>query len=205
MLPAVIPAGELTLEQIIDQHCRARQATTTIKAKFTQTKVFTLFEETEISSGTLFFARPDRICWQYRDPDKSTIVIKSDAGWSVFPHIKQIQKFKLNGSKTNKILSIVGFSACGTALTDTFDIELGEGGNDIYLLLLKPIDPDVTPFFSRIDLFLDRSDFLPRKIVLHEKSGDLLRFNFTDLERNKILDESVFELVVPDDYEVVEY
>ena len=205
MLPVVIPAGELTLDQIIDKHCNARKTSTTIMAKFTQTKVFTLFEEREISRGTLFFARPNRICWQYSEPDKSTTVINGEAGWSVFPHIQQVQKFKLDGSKTNKILSIIGFGMCGAPLKDYFDIELGEEINKVYLLLLKPTDSDITPYFSQIEFSLDRSDFLPREIVLHEKSGDLLRFTFTGLERNKKLDESVFELAVPDGYEVVEY
>ena len=149
MLSKVISAGELTLGQIIDEHCRARQATTTIKAKFTQTKVFTLFEEIEISRGTLFFARPNRICWQYSEPDKSITVINDEVGWSVFPHIKQVQKFKLDGSKTNKILSIIGFGMCGAPLKDYFDIELGRRSIKYIYCCLNQLIPILLHIFHR--------------------------------------------------------
>jgi len=204
-LPVSAGAGQPTLEDVIAEHCRAREASVTVKAKFTQTKVFTLFDETETSKGTLFFSQPDRICWQYEEPDNSSTVINGKAGWSVFPDIKQIQKFELEGSKTNKVLSIVGFGACTVPLTESFEIELGKGRKGVYVLLMTPIDPDIRPYFSRIDLTLDRSDYLPREIELHEKAGDVLRFEFSGLKRNTSLDDSIFDLVVPDDYVVVEY
>ena len=203
--PVLAGAGQPTLDEVIAEHCRAREASATVKAKFIQTKVFTLFDETETSKGTLFFAQPDRICWQYESPDKSSTVINGKIGWSVFPDIKQIQKFGLDGSTTNKVLSIVGFGTCGAPLTESFEIELGKGKKGVYVLLLKPTDPDITPYFSRIDLTLDRSDYMPREITLHEKAGDLLRFEFSGLKRNTKLDDSIFEFVVPDDYVVVEY
>jgi outer membrane lipoprotein-sorting protein len=46
---------------------------------------------------------------------------------------------------------------------------------------------------------------MPLEITLHEKAGDLLRFEFSGLKRNTKLDDSIFEFVVPDDYVVVEY
>lgn len=204
-LPVSAAAGQLTLDEVIAEHCRARAATATVKAKFTQTKVFTLFDETKTSKGTLLFAQPARICWQYESPDKSSTVINGKTGWSVFPDIKQVQKFLLDGSKTNKVLSIVGFGECSTPMTESFEIELDQGRKVGYVLLLKPTDPDITPYFSRIDLTLDRSDYMPREIVLHEKAGDLLRFEFSGFKRNTRLDDSIFEWVVPAGYEVVGY
>jgi outer membrane lipoprotein-sorting protein len=205
VFPAAAPAGPPTLDEIIAEHCRARAECATVTANFKQTKVFTLFDEQETSSGKLFYARPDRICWQYEKPDNSSTVINGSAGWSVFPNIKQVQKFKLAGSQTNKVLSIVGFGQCGRPLTESFNIKMGEGGRKTYLLIMEPIDPAIRPYFTRIDLTLDRSDYMPRKIQLYEKAGDVLRFEFRDLKTDKKLDGAMFDLVVPDGYEVVEY
>ena len=119
--------------------------------------------------------------------------------------IKQVQKFALEGSKTNKILSIVGFGACGAPLTDSFDIEMENGKKGDYVLAMKPKDSDITPYFSLVELTLDRSDYLPRAIVLHEKSGDILRFEFSHVKTDAPLDMSIFEFAVPRGYEVVEY
>lgn len=204
--PAVRAAEPATdLAEVIANHCRARESTTTLKAQFVQNKVFTLFEEEETSKGVFYFAQPDRVCWRYTEPDQSSTVIDGGRGWSVFPGIKQIQKFELDGSKTDKVLSIVGFGRCDTPLTDSFDITLSAGEKGALVLVMKPTDKDITPYFSRVDLTLDPKDYLPRKIELYETSGDLLVFDFSDLDRDIDLDEALFEYVVPEGYVVVEY
>ena len=203
--PSASHAGQPTLEDVLAAQCGARETTTTLKARFIQTKIFTLFDEEETSKGEFFFAQPDRICWQYSDPDKSWTVINGGRGWSVFPDIKQVQKFDLDGSKTNKILSIVGFGSCGAPLTESFEITLVSRKTGAFVLEMKPIDADIRRYFSRVDLTLDRYDYLPRKVELHEKSGDLLVFEFSDLNRDAEFDETVFVYRVPDGYEVVEY
>ena len=205
LLPTALSAGGPTLEEVLASHCRAREATTALKAKFNQTRVFTLFDEEETSKGMLYFAQPGRICWQYSQPDKSSTVINEQSGWSVFPDIKQVQKFDLAGSQTNKVLSIVGFGPCGSPLTESFDITMSTGKKGAFILEMTPTDEGITPYFSRVALTLDKSDYLPRKIELHEKSGDILIFRFSDLKQNIELDTAIFEYAVPEGYEVVEY
>jgi outer membrane lipoprotein-sorting protein len=58
---------------------------------------------------------------------------------------------------------------------------------------------------SRIDLTLSRTDYLPRKIEIHERSGDVLWFGFSNLQTNMAMDEAMFEFIVPDGFSVVEY
>jgi outer membrane lipoprotein carrier protein len=206
-VPPALGAGGSApgLAEVIANHCRAREATTALEAQFIETKVFTVFGEEETSKGTLFFGQPDRVCWRYSEPDQSSTVINGESGWSVFPGIKQIQKFELEGSKTDKVLSIVGFGRCATPLTESFDITMTIEKKGGFVLAMKPTDDDITPYFSRIDLTLDRKDYLPRKIELFETSGDVLIFEFSELDRDVDLDESIFEYVVPNGYEVVEY
>ncbi len=204
-LPSGLHGGEVTLDEVIARHCRARESMAALKAQFTQKKVFTLFDETETSKGAVYFAQPDRIRWQYSEPDQSSTVINGTYGWSVFPHLKQVQKFTLEGSKTNKVLSIVGFGSCGGPLQESFEIVLAGSGKNAYVLQMTPTDEDVSPFFSRVDLTLDRKDYLPRKIELYEKSGDILIFEFSNLDRKVGLEAALFEYVVPEGYEVVDY
>jgi outer membrane lipoprotein-sorting protein len=103
------------------------------------------------------------------------------------------------------VLSIVGFGRCGAPLTESFDIAMSRGKKGAFILEMKPTDEDITPYFSRVLLTLDKSDFLPRKIELHERSGDTLTFRFSDLDRNIELDNAIFEFAVPEGYELVEY
>jgi outer membrane lipoprotein carrier protein len=205
VFPARLGAGSPTFDEVIARHCQARETTTALKAQFVQTKVFTLFDEKEVSEGTLYFAQPERIRWQYTEPDLSSTVINGRRGWSVFPDIKQVQTFELEGSITNKVLSILGFGRCGTPLTESFEITMSAGKKGAVVLAMTPTDKDITPYFSRVDLTLDGKDYLPRRIELHEKAGDILVFEFSHLDRKVELDEAMFDYVVPDGYEVVEY
>lgn len=200
----VEPAGELSLEQILDAHCRARANTASLRAEFIQTRVFTLFDETETSRGEFLFAHPEKIGWFYSEPDRSSTVINGDQGWTVLPHIRQIQKFRLEGSTTNRVLAIVGFGRCGAPLTQSFEVSMAGDGDD-YTLVLKPTDAAITPYFDRIDLSLDRKDFLPRRIELYEKSGDRMIFEFRDLDSKTEIDIHRFEYAVPEGFTVVEY
>jgi outer membrane lipoprotein-sorting protein len=200
------PAGGFSLEQIMDAHCRARANTTSLRAEFVQTRVFTLFDETETSRGELLFAHPEQIGWFYSEPDQSSTVINGEVGWTVLPHIRQIQKFRLEGSTTNRVLAIVGFGKCAAPLTDSFEVSMAENnGDEHYTLVLEPTDGAITPYFSRIDLSLNREDFLPRRIELYEKSGDRMIFEFTALDSKAEININRFEYAVPAGYTVVEY
>ncbi len=204
-LAAVSAASGQTVEEVLAGYCRAREATVALETKFTQRKILTLFDEEEIAKGTLYFAHPDRIRWQYSEPDRSTTVINGNWGWSVLHDIKQVQRFRLDGSTTNKVLSIVGFGSCGGSLRESFAISLGDGGKGGYLLEMTPTDAQIRPYFSRVDILIDRSDYLPRKIEMHERSGDLLVFEFENLDRESIPDSTLFEFALPEGFELVEY
>lgn len=205
LLPTALAAGRPTLDDVLARHCRARESTSTLMAKFDQTKVFILFDEEETSRGVVYFTQPDRIRWQYAEPDRSATVINGTVGWSVFPDIEQVQKFELEGSRTNKVLSIVGFGRCNVPLTESFDISLSRGKKGTFVLNMRPTDEDITPYFSGVNLTLDGEDYLPRQIELQERSGDVLRFLFSDLQKDIELEPALFEYKVPDGYEVVEY
>lgn len=205
LTPAAGRAEDASLQRVLDAHCRARANIVSLEAGFVQTRIFTLFDETETSRGEFLYSQPDKIGWFYTEPDRSSTVINGEAGWTVLPHIRQIQKFRLEGSKTNRVLAIVGFGRCETPLTESFDVSLADGDDGYHTLVLKPTDETITPYFDRIDLFLDRGDFLPRKIELHEKSGDTMVFEFSHLDKNADIAPETFEYAVPEGYTVVEY
>jgi len=203
-IPAAPGATEPTVTEVLQAHCSAREATATLRARFAQTKVFEALGEEDTSSGLLYYRRPDAVRWQYETPDSSWTVLHGEKGWSVFPRIRQVQKFDLRQSQAEAVLSIVGFGACGEDLQKTFEITLVAGGGDLQVLVMTPQEPEMAARFERIDLALDRKDHLPRQVVLHESSGNTVRFEFLELERGSRLEESLFEYEVPDGYEVVD-
>jgi outer membrane lipoprotein-sorting protein len=199
-----LPASTPTLAEVLNAHCRAREATKSLRARFVQTKVFAALDERDTSSGVLCYRRPDALRWQYLEPDTSWTVVRGQSGWSVFPGIRQVQKFTLRGARAEALLSVIGFGSCGRDLRESFRIALRPGGDGAHVLEMVPEDPRFAASFARVDLTLDAKDFLPRKVVMREVSGDTTSFEFLGLERDARLADGLFEYEIPKGYTVVE-
>jgi outer membrane lipoprotein carrier protein len=196
-------AAPRRLAEVLEAHCRAREATSTLRARFVQTKVFTVLGEKERSAGVVYYRKPDQLRWEYLEPDRSWTVIQGDRGWAVFPRIHQVQRFNLGASRTDGILSIVGFGACGPAFAASFDVTLVSGADAAPVLSMVPRRPEIAASFTRIELTLDPKDHLPRAAVLHETTGDAIRFEFVDVRRGIALEGSLFQFTAPEGYSVV--
>ena len=176
----------------------------TLRTHFVQTKVFEALGEADTSSGVLYYRKPDAVRWQYFAPDTSWTVLRGDKGWAIFPGIRQVQKFDLKKSRADAVLSIVGFGSCGANLGEAFQITLTTAAGGSHVLAMRPKNPEIGAYFDRVELTLDPRDYLPRQVVMHETSGDTVRFEFLDLQRGARVEDKLFEYQTPKGYEVVE-
>jgi outer membrane lipoprotein carrier protein len=187
---------------VVEAHCRAREQTTTLRARFVQTKVFTVLGEEDRTSGVLYYRKPDQLRWEYEQPDRSWTIIDGKRGWAVFPGTKQVQRFELGAGRGDAILSIVGFGACGPDFVRSFEISLGRGERGAQVLSMTPRRPELAASFRGVELTLDPTDHLPRRVLLHETTGDDVRFDFDDLRMGVKLEPSLFEFTTPEGYSV---
>jgi len=151
-----------------------------------------------------YYRRPDSVRWQYSLPDSSWTVLRGERGWSVFPGIRQVRNFALKGEQVDALLSIIGFGACGSRFQAAFAVTMTTSAAGAYVLALVPREPEIAARFHRIDLTLDPRDYLPRRVVMHEISGDTEQFEFLDLQRGAPVGADLFEYTWPQGYEVVE-
>ncbi|MCE5333154.1 MAG: outer membrane lipoprotein carrier protein LolA [Desulfobacteraceae bacterium] len=207
LYPGVHPAeaGQRSLGAILASYAKSKKALQSLKAGFTQTKILSVFKDKEEGQGILLYKKPLRAIWQFTAPGQSKTVVNNRDAWAVFPAIRQIQKLHTDTSNTRMLMSLIGFDGGEVELSRLFDISLQETQQQLIGLRLVPIDEKISPFFSEIELFLAPEDFLPRRIVMHETSKDLLIFEFHDLEKNILLEDSLFEFSVPEGFEVVTY
>lgn len=196
---------DLSLDEVLDAQCVAREELVSLRASFTQTKVFTLFDEKEEASGEFAFLRPGRIMWSFTSPDSTLTVIDGESAWTVLPHIRQVQKVRLGGSSIDRIMSIIGFGSCGAEMREDFEISLKGKEDGLILLDMVPVSEDISPYFSVIELGLDPADHLPRRIVFQEHSGDLMIFEFRDVAPGAQVDTAEFEFSIPEGFELIEY
>ncbi|HET8538453.1 MAG TPA: outer membrane lipoprotein carrier protein LolA [Anaeromyxobacter sp.] len=208
---AILAAGERARAAVappaaaaVAAHCRARAALSTLRARFVQTKVFAAIGEEDRSEGVVLYRKPDALRWEYTEPDRSWTVLRGGKGWAVFPRLRQVQRFSLEPSRAEALFSTIGFGACGEAFTDAFDIALAPGGGRGPVLALSPRRAELAGAFTRIELTLDPTDALPRRIFLHESTGDSVIFELRDVERGASIDRALFEYEVPKGYSVAQ-
>lgn len=207
LYPGVYPAeaGQRGLGGILASYEKSKRELQSLKTSFTQTKILSVFNDKEDARGIFLYKKPWRAIWQFTAPGQSKTVVNSRDAWAVFPAIKQIQKLQTDTSNTRILLSLIGFDGGEVELSRLFDISLLDTQQELIGLRLVPIDEKISPFFSEIELFLAPEDFLPRRIVMHETSKDLLIFDFHDLEKNIKLEDNLFEFSVPEGFQVVNY
>ncbi|MBI4971106.1 MAG: outer membrane lipoprotein carrier protein LolA [Candidatus Omnitrophica bacterium] len=184
----------------------AKRDLASLKAHFVQKKIFTLFEETETSEGTVYFKKPKQVLWHYESPAASDTVLAGDNSWTVMPSVKQVQKIKVAGGNSNRLFQILGFGETKEKLSDSFMIkELAPDESGLNQLSLTPTEASLTPFYSEIIIQISPDDHLPRRVILKEKSGDITEVLLSDLERNASVRDSLFEFKIPDDYQLIDY
>jgi outer membrane lipoprotein carrier protein len=203
---AAAPAQDVARRRLppeVAAHCRARAATTTLRARFEQVRTLTALGEEERSRGVVLYRSPDALRWEYVAPDRSWTVVNGDRGWAVFPDIRQVQRFAVDAGRRDGVLATVGFGACGEAFADAFDFEVtpAAGGT---VVAMKPLRAQLAASFTLVELTLDPKDHLPRKIVLHETGGDTIRLELRDVERGARIDATLFEPNLPEGYTVVQ-
>jgi outer membrane lipoprotein carrier protein len=190
------------VREILAAHCRARESLSTLRARFTQTKVFTAIGLEERSTGTLHYRRPDAFRWEYAPPDGSFTVVTGRTGWAVFPRIRQARRIRLEDARREGLLSLVGFGPCSPAFAESFELAAVPGRGEGVVLSMKPLRPEVAALFTAVELTLDPRDDLPRSVVLDEATGDRTRFEFLDVRRDVRIEGSLFQFTPPGDYEV---
>ncbi|MBI4398796.1 MAG: outer membrane lipoprotein carrier protein LolA [Candidatus Omnitrophica bacterium] len=190
----------------LEQYESAKNTLEGMRAKFTQKKTFTLFEETEISAGEVWFKRPDRALWSYQSPHASTLVLNGDDSWTTLPGPRQVQKAALGEGAAERIFSILGFGKSQKQLRDSFEVrELTTQEDGMKQLELAPKEDSVLRYYTRILVRLSGKDFLPRSILLYESSGDTTEIELTDIRTGENIPDSLFALKVPEGYQLIDY
>jgi len=95
---------------------------------------------------------------------------------------------------------LIGFSNINDIKKD-FDISLapstGDPNEPVCLLLKVKKDSEFMKDYEKVNIWIDKSLYLPSKIVSYNRQGDEYHIQFKDMEMNKKLENAVFEVETP--------
>jgi outer membrane lipoprotein carrier protein len=195
------------VREVVKQLQARYEKTKDIQADFAQKTMIEGFERPIMSSGKVYIKKPGRLRWNYLDPSVEDIYVNRDDVKVYVPEHKQVLVGKLTQMAASKAPLELLLGAA--KLDESFDIEptpgkgRGVGGIRLLTLLPKSQEGEAGRPLQRIVLEVFPKTYFIRTISLYEVSGNVASFEFSSLQSNIGLGDSLFDLKLPDDVEVV--
>ncbi|WHZ23411.1 MAG: Outer membrane lipoprotein carrier protein LolA [Nitrospira sp.] len=204
------PVDEKALQEVqeVVKKIQGRyEKTKDLQASFTQKTKIEGFSTPVISTGRFYIKKPGHLRWDYIEPATEEIYVNKDDVKMYVPEHKQVLVGKLTYMAASQApLQLLQGVA---KLDEEFDIaptanrERGAGG--IPLLSLTPKDGRAEPerAIQRIVIEVQPKTYFLKTIALHEVSGNVATFEFSELKPNNGLKDDLFDFKTPSDVEVV--
>lgn len=164
---------------------------TSIESDFVQVKNLAMIKDKMTSKGKFFYKKERKVRIDYSTPYKYLMVLNGND-----MKVKDEQKTSNYNARSNKMMQSVNnvMMDCmrGTVYSNKeFVTAVFENAKD-YVLVLTPSTSIMKKMFSRIEVFLDKSDYNVLRLNMVENGGDNSLMTFTNRQMNKNLDDALF-------------
>jgi outer membrane lipoprotein carrier protein len=204
------PTNEKALQEVrgVVKQLQARyEKTKDLQADFAQKTKIEGFERPVTSAGKVYIKKPGQLRWDYLDPATEQIYVNQDDVKVYVPEHKQVLVGKLTQMAASKApLELLQGAA---KLDESYEIGLttgkdrGVGGVPLITLIPKAKEQETTQNLQKIVVEVFPKTYFIRTVSLHEISGNVAVFEFSNLKPNLGLGNEVFDFKTPSDAEVV--
>lgn len=195
------------VREVVKQLQSRYEKTMDLQADFSQKTKIEGFERPVTSSGKVYIKKPGRLRWDYLDPATEQIYVNQEDVKVYVPEHKQVLVGKLTQMAASKApLELLQGAA---KLDESFEIEptrgrdRGVGGMPLITLIPKAKEQESTQNLQKIVVEVFPKTYFIRTVSLHEVSGNVAVFEFSNLKPNLGLGNEVFDFKTPADAEVV--
>lgn len=205
---AALPAlGAEDMREVVKKLQARYEQTRDLSADFKQTTKIEGFATPILSSGRMYIKKPGRLRWDYADPNVEEIYVNQNDVKMYVPEHKQVLIGKLTQMAASQApLQLLQGAA---KLEEQYVLDQsragdhGEGGLPLISLLPKPDGNEAVRTVVRIVLEVQPKTYFIKRVSIHEISGNVSTFEFTNLKPNSGLKSGLFEFAVPSGVEVV--
>ncbi len=209
-IPLASAQGTYTLDQVLAKMNEGGKSFQSMQAAIERTKVTVLVNDKALDSGTVYFTRrgtEPRIMVQITKPEQQRMLIDMGKARLYFPKLKQVQEFVLGKNQDKAEFLFIGFGQSNQDIKRVYNAALvGEetiDGQKTSILELKPKDPKASAMFTGIRLWIDQQRWIPIQTRMTEASGDYMIIKFTNIKMNAKIPDSMFDLKMPKDVQVI--
>jgi outer membrane lipoprotein carrier protein len=183
------------------------EQTKDLQADFKQTTKIEGFATPIIATGKVYIKKPGRLRWDYLDPNPEEIYVSGNEVKMYVPEHKQVLVGKLTQMAASQApLELLQGVA---KLEEQFDIdpatsgEQADGSAPRLTLIPKHTSSESVRTVNKIVLGLQPKSYYIQKVAIHEVSGNVATFQFSNLKANSGLKNALFDFTVPAGVEVV--
>lgn len=170
--------------------------TTTFQSPFTQEFTATLHNKKVRSTGTVTFAKPGKMLFDYKDPAGNRVV--SDGAILRVYDASAKQMYEQAVDKA-QYASALGFLVGGAKLQDTFRFQSFDGATMSFpggsVLVGTPMKD--MPSVKKLLLYVDDATSQVRRVLVVDGQGNKNRFDFTAPRVNEPVAEDAFRFTPP--------
>jgi outer membrane lipoprotein carrier protein len=191
----------LSLEEILARFDKRQQATGTLVASFTEHKQLKLLEKPVVSQGEFFYSRPNRVRWEYLEPDRKVFVITEDRYTAYYPSLKRAEEVPIKKFVGKRLFRFLGVGQSIEDLGKYYEFALAAESDvpGTYLLLLTPRKKKLQDRVAEMKIWVDGETFLPSRLQYVEADGDTTLLSFTGMQGNVEVSDNRFRLELPRD------
>lgn len=198
------PVKDPLLARILEQWDKRQQETQTLVASFTERKELNLLAKPVISKGEFFYSRPNRVRWEYKEPEHKVFVITEDLYTAYYPALKRAEEVPIKKFVGKRLFRFLGVGQKIGDLARYYDFSLAPESDvkGTHLLRLTPRKRTVRDRMSEMKIWVDDQSFLPRQLQYVESDGDSTLLTFENMQSNVDVAAARFKVDLPDDVAV---
>ncbi len=191
------------LELLIERIKYEQAQLATMEANFIQRKESVFLMEPEDSKGRFWYQSPDRVRWDFSEPNQTTVLIRANEMLTWFRDLGTAEKVNV-GKQADRVMEYLSASNSLETLQRYFTLRttFPRDPEAPYRLELVPKFKRVEKKIKGMGIHLHRTGYYPLYLKYVEPDGSVTEFFFEDVTVNEEIAEEQFVVELPEDVEV---
>ena len=193
MVMAQTQLSESQTQEVIRQLTQVASTMQSMQCRFVQEKTSSMLAEPSVAEGTMHYAAPDRMRWEYTEPYAFALVVNGEQIIKVTDGKAETLDGKSSRMYQGMVSLIMG-SASGKKLFDAsiFDVALYDE-NEFWRAEMTPKRRDMKRMFSQLVFRFDKKTNGISRVEFRDAGGDITSIQFEEIKLNEAIDDNVFK------------
>ncbi len=173
----------------------------TFKSDFKQISFFKTVNQVQEYRGVLYLKKPDKMRWDYVQPEQQSIISNGKTIWYYYPAENQVNYAKLSDKSKEKNLIFILLEGMDK-IERSFDSNIIKGSDNKHFEYLQLIPRHPNTDFNKIILTVSKKDYNIVTSHVYYVNGDISKVSFANSKMNMDLKDSIFNFVPPPGCEI---